>query len=79
MARFRGTIQGSRGDASRLGTPRSGLTVTADGWDIGCRVEMTAEDGEDRIRVYLTGGSNDRETPTLIWNGVALPAATPED
>lgn len=58
MAQFRGTIQGSRGDASRLGTKNSGLTVEANGWHVGVRVELTHEDGEDVARVYLTTGSN---------------------
>jgi hypothetical protein len=61
MARFRGTIQGSRGEASRLGTPRSGLVVTADGWDLGIAVyaDVDPQDKEkDVFKVYLTGGSN---------------------
>ncbi len=61
MARFRGTINGSRGEASRLGTPGSGLTVNCNGWDIGIKcVAVPRMEGSDRdeIAVWLTGGSH---------------------
>lgn len=32
MAHFRGTISGQRGDASRLGSKHSGMTVEAQSW-----------------------------------------------
>lgn len=59
MAQFRGTIQGNRGEASRLGTKNGGLTVTANGWDTGVRVELSHRMGVDHVLVYRTGGSND--------------------
>jgi hypothetical protein len=61
MARFRGTIQGHRGEASRLGTSSSGLEVDAGGWDIGVRVTIGSCPGnrsEDYVEISLTGGSN---------------------
>ena len=58
MAQFRGTIQGSRGEASRLGGKASGLHVTADGWNIGIEVRLFHLDGKDQIKIALTGGSN---------------------
>lgn len=60
MAHFRGTIQGVRGEASRLGTKKTGLTVTADGWDFGVEVRLwhDAKEGKDRATVYVTRGSN---------------------
>lgn len=58
MAQFRGTIQGQRGLASRLGTKDSGLVVTANGWDTGVTVELVHSGGVDEVRVYRTGGSN---------------------
>lgn len=61
MARFRGTLQGNRGDASRLGTAKSGLRVTANGWNIGATVDLFVNDkGEDVLEISLTGGSNNR-------------------
>lgn len=67
MARFRGVMQGCRGQASRLGTAKSGLTARVDGWDLGVRVSIGMdEDGQDRVSLYLTGGSNDRYPHKLI-------------
>ena len=59
MAHFRATIQGMRGEASRLGTKHSGMIATIDGWDIGCDVTIRHHDGYDVVRISLTGGSND--------------------
>lgn len=59
MARFRGTVQGNRGQASRLGTKRSGLVTETNGWNSGVRVIATVDDdGEDQFQVYSTGGSS---------------------
>ena len=59
MARFRGTVKGARGVASRLGGAGSGLVVTANGWDIGVRVELRVNaEGKDEVTVSKTGGSN---------------------
>ncbi len=67
MARFRGTIAGQRGAASRLGSKSSGLTVTCNGWDNGVLVEAHADEprelkaGEqekDSFYVSFNGGSN---------------------
>ncbi len=57
MARFIGRLQGARGPASRLGTAKSGLLVTANGWHIGARIELDASGDEDIITLSLTGGS----------------------
>jgi len=58
MARFRGTIRGQRGDASRLGSINSGLVVTCNGWDVGVRVVAGVRNGKDHFQIYATGGSN---------------------
>jgi len=59
MAQYRGTVNGQRGMASRLGSKRSGLEVRADGWHVGCRVSITWDEAseEDIVRVYRTQGS----------------------
>jgi hypothetical protein len=78
MARFRGTVQGQRGEASRLGNAKTGLTVTANGWDCGVRVEafarISSATGEplDLFHIYATGGSNGGEQKliaTVTFNG----------
>lgn len=58
MAHFRGTIKGQRGEASRLGSERSGIVATINGWDVGIRVESRQVNGEDAFAVILTAGSN---------------------
>ena len=47
MARFIGTAQGERGEASRLG--HHGMTTTCRGWNLGVRVEAQKrwDDGVD--------------------------------
>jgi hypothetical protein len=66
MAQFRGTVAGTRGDASRLGSKSSGLCVTADGWNVGVTVYLTHEDGRDVVRIHKTSGSNGRGQSELI-------------
>jgi hypothetical protein len=53
MAQFRGTIQGTRGAASRLGDKRSGLRVEAQSWQGKIVVELwhDEEQGIDRYKV----------------------------
>ena len=58
MARFRATIQGQRGSASRLGGTKSGMTAKVDGWDIGVTVEAEDRLGRDEFQVFATGGSH---------------------
>ena len=70
MAQFRATIQGGKGQASRLGHKTSGLTTTASGWTAGVRVEARhlipsdasgkdkERDAHDIFGVYENGGSN---------------------
>lgn len=60
MAHFRATIVGQKGEASRLGSKRSGLTVTANSWHCGVTVEVehNRQANEDIFRVYRTLGSS---------------------
>lgn len=59
MARFRGTVQGQRGQASRLGGTKSGLQVNCHGWDGGVFVSGSVnEKGEDEFTIIGNGGSN---------------------
>ena len=59
MARFRGTVIGDGTVASRLGTSASGLEATVNGWNFGVRVELVADDKNERdvAHIFLTGGS----------------------
>lgn len=58
MARFYGSVQGSRGKATRLGGASSGLTTVAAGWQGGVSVTLFDEDGIDMCHVE-----------TIPWNG----------
>ena len=66
MARFIGRLKGGRGEVSRLGTPASGMTASAQGWDVGAKVEVIDRDGRDVVFVYATGGSNGRCSSQLV-------------
>ncbi len=67
MARFYASIQGNRGEATRMGTPSSGLTGHIRGWHIGVRAECSVdENGDDVIHVYRTSGSSGHNPSELI-------------
>lgn len=55
MAHFRGTIKGQRGEASRLGSKKSGLTVEAASWQGKVVVRLCADEhgGPDEAVVSL--------------------------
>lgn len=78
MAQFRATIQGQRGQASRLGSKKSGLVADINGWHNGVRVlaEYDEKNGTDVFVVYKTGGSSygEHEKICTISNGrIVLP------
>ncbi len=81
MARFRSTMQGQRGLASRLGSKASGMRVNVNGWDSGLRIVARVDrQGRDTFDVYASGGSNDANVLThlltLQGSGVILTGAT---
>lgn len=59
MSHFYGTMQGSRGEATRQGTKQSGLSAHIRGWGVGVYVTIFVDDmGRDCVQVRRTGGSN---------------------
>lgn len=62
MARFIGTVQGGRGEASRIGHNTTGLRTSCRGWHIGVNCEARpaggADPGADSVGVRLTTGSS---------------------
>ena len=63
MSRFYGSLQGSRGEATRQGTAKSGITSHTRGWDIGAHVTCWVnENGQDEVTIRLTGGSRNPST-----------------
>ena len=63
MSRFYAQIQGNRGEATRMGTPNSGIFGHIRGWNLGASVSGYpalggADTGRDEFEVRVTGGSN---------------------
>lgn len=57
MAHFMATVQGNRGDVSRLGSKASGMTAKVNGWGSGVAISAEHEDGQDVFHIYGTNGS----------------------
>jgi hypothetical protein len=53
MAHFYGTVQGARGEASRLGHKNTGLNTVAASWQGAVEVDLYERDGIDWARVSL--------------------------
>jgi hypothetical protein len=51
MARFYGTVQGGRGQASRLGHANTGLDVTAQSYSGDVVINLFNVNGEDHVRI----------------------------
>lgn len=71
MARYRATIQGRRGEASRLGDSKSGVHAAANAWDIGVEAHGYVQDDTDVIAVSFTKGSNDTRAKGVIYYRLA--------
>ena len=88
MARFYGTVQGRRGEASRLGDSKSGMRTTCRGWNLGatCEIESAQREGDghdiDKLSVNINEGSGQR---TADYGGFTVTLAgeraiiTPDD
>jgi len=68
MAHFRATIEGNRGRASRLGTKKSGLEITVNGWHIGVDIWVRYDEKTDQdiITIHRTCGSGGESTARHI-------------
>lgn len=62
MAQYRASVQGSRGEASRLGGKTSGIDAQVNGWRSGVSVcgRYNEEDQRDEFAIFATGGSGGR-------------------
>ena len=73
MAHFYAEIQGNRGEATRMGTPSSGIHGHVRGWDIGASVRCYVdEEGRDVVSVSITHGSNGHGTAKCLGQWVKL-------
>lgn len=61
MAHFYGSLQGARGEATRLGHKE--IRSHTRGWNVGIKIvgKINATSGEDEFHVYLTSGSNNHK------------------
>lgn len=68
MAHFRAVIEGARGEASRLGSKKSGLYLRAQTWgnDLAVVVQHDEETGADVARVYVMPHGSPSETPNEL-------------
>lgn len=58
MSHFYGSMIGSRGEATRCGTPSSGIWAHVRGWNLGIEVCGQVIDGHDNFVAYATTGSD---------------------
>jgi len=60
VAQFRATIRGSREEASRLGTKKSGIEAHINGWSAGVAIYAAHDvsNKEDRFSIYITSSSS---------------------
>ena len=67
MARFIGTLKGNRGEASRLGSKKSGIKATVNGWHMGAYiVAYVNDDDKDCMDIYETTGSGGNFSEKLV-------------
>ena len=66
MAEFRGTVQGGRGEAARLGHSTTGLSTTCRGWNVGVDCHASGGGGENVIGVYMNEGNGYNAGRTLV-------------
>ncbi len=71
MAHFYGTVEGQRGEASRLGNVKSGLTTQAAGWGGAIKVQVYVDEatGEDRYSVTLIPWRNSGGNSRVVAEG----------
>lgn len=74
MAQFRGTVQGHRGQASRLGSKSSGLDVDAQSWEGAVKTrlwhETLGDNDSDFVRVTMHKHYGQGEERVLYYGPV---------
>lgn len=60
MAHFYASIKGRAGEATRMGSKKSGIQGHIRGWHIGCQARCwhDEETGLDKVTIYVTRGSS---------------------
>ena len=66
MAHFYGSMQGSRGEATRCGTKGSGMSAHVRSWTHGIEACIGSDaNGNDRVYLSVTSGSNGRTSQMI--------------
>jgi hypothetical protein len=69
MAYFYGTLNGSRGEATRCGTKQSGMETYCAGWSGAVRCQSyIGKDGKDKVRIEFKRWRG-QGTDKLIYDG----------
>jgi hypothetical protein len=58
MAQFKGSLTGTSGTVTRLGSKASGMQAEVAGWGGGVRIVAHTEGENDEFDLYSTRGSN---------------------
>jgi hypothetical protein len=68
MARYIGYVKGQKGEASHLGSEKSGIHAGVQGWNVGVQIDGNPadKDGQDTFCVYATGGTNGKTADKLL-------------
>lgn len=68
MAKFYGSLHGSRGEVTRCGTSSSGIESHIRGWGQGIKVHVGYSPGGNQLvaTIHVTGGSNNRHSISSI-------------
>lgn len=76
MAHFYGSVQGARGEASRLGHKSSGMATTAASWKGSVHTYLYEEGGVDMCRVELRPWNGAGVNRLLYEGPINAPAPT---
>jgi hypothetical protein len=69
MSHFYGTLNGSRGEATRCGDKNSGMLTNCAGWGGSIQAQAYENDGMDMYRVFLTPWANSGGSSILLAAG----------
>lgn len=84
MSEFYGWLQGARGEATRCGTSRSGITAKIQSWRYHLQAEMNLQDRQgkeeeerDILRLVIRDKKEDKEYKNLkvFFHGLSLDGA----
>ena len=80
MANFYGIVQGNRGEATRMGSPKSGLQTVCASWNGAVRCSaFVGPDGQDMVNIVLEPWRGHGPTSRVLYSGPMNPDAGKEE